>query len=242
MITKEARHGELTFVTVSDIGANHRTLCLPNQDAAGFACIGGDFVMAVSDGVGSCKMAEAGAKYVVDSAIRLFSEMRAGALPLDHSEMAKRLIAFWRASVGEGPVDDYCATVKSVIKIGRTATLISLGDGMAAITSNGFSLASPPEEAAFTNETSCMSSFLSPERIWIGDFNLDTYVPYAVFCCTDGVANSLVPGKELELVREIEENTGMEELKLELERLIEEIGGYSFDDKTVGAVKYEGKN
>ena len=100
----------------------------------------------------------------------------------------------------------------------------------------------PVAEASFTNETKCMSSFVLPEDIWIGDFNLDTYVPYTIFCCTDGVANGLVSGKELELVKEIENNTSSDVLKEELENLVKEIGDYSFDDKTVGVVKYERKN
>lgn len=61
-------------------------------------------------------------------------------------------------------------TVKADIKLGNIAKVISLGDGIAAITSNGISLVAPVAEASFTNETKCMSSFVLPEDIWIGDF------------------------------------------------------------------------
>lgn len=46
----------------------------------------------------------------------------------------------------------------------------------------------------------------------------------------------------MELVKEIENNTSSDVLKEELENLVKEIGDYSFDDKTVGVVKYERKN
>ncbi len=242
MISKEERCDNLIFVTVSDTGSKHRVLCMPNQDAVGFDCIDDDFVIVVSDGVGSCKEAETGSKYVVDAVRRLFSNIKSCELQLDNHEMAETIISYWRAAIGDNPVDEYCATVKAVIKIASTAKIISLGDGIAAITSNGMKLTSPVEEANFANETKCLSSFVSPENLWISDFHLDMYVPYAVFCCTDGVANGLVSGKELELVNEIEQQTSSEELKGELENLINEIGDYSFDDKTVGAVKYERKN
>lgn len=242
MISKEERHENLIFVTVSDIGSDHRILCMPNQDAVGFACIDEDFVIVVSDGVGSCKEAEIGSKYVVDAVTKLFSSIKLSALQFDNYEIADAIISTWRISIGDNPIDDYCATVKAVIKVGNIVKIISLGDGIAAITSNGMSLVAPTEYTHFTNETKCMSSFVSPENFWIGNFQLDTYEPFAVLCCTDGVANGIALGKELELVNEIEQHTSSEVLKEELENLIREIGDYSFDDKTVGVVKYERKN
>lgn len=242
MISKEERRDNLLFVAVSDIGTNHRILCMPNQDAFGFKCIEEDFVIVVSDGVGSCKAAEIGSKYVVEAIIQLFLSIKSRALQLDNYELANAIITSWKISIGDKPIDDYCATVKAAIKFGSSVKIISLGDGIAAISSNGMSLVSPIEETNFTNETKCMSSFVSPESFWMCDFQLDTYESFAVFCCTDGVANGLVLGKELDLLNEIERNTSSEVLKVELENLIKEIGDYSFDDKTVGVVKYERKN
>ena len=58
MISNEERVNGLTIVTVSDIGSNHQALFFPNQDSADFVIDGDDFVLAVSDGVGSCSKAE----------------------------------------------------------------------------------------------------------------------------------------------------------------------------------------
>lgn len=73
-------------------------------------------------------------------------------------------------------------------------------------------------------------------------FRLDTYIPYAVFLCTDGVANGITEGQELELVREVEINIEGSLLKEELEKLVVSISKYSMDDRSVGVVKYERKN
>lgn len=80
MISKEERRENLTFVAVTDIGSNHRVLCMPNQDAVGFKCVDGDFVIAVSDGVGSCKEAETGSRFVVEAVTKLFLDLKASAL------------------------------------------------------------------------------------------------------------------------------------------------------------------
>lgn len=55
MISKEENHADCTFVVVSDTGVSHRVKGVPNQDAADYVSINGDFALAVSDGVGSCK-------------------------------------------------------------------------------------------------------------------------------------------------------------------------------------------
>ena len=73
MISCEKHAQGLTLVTVSDIGSNHRALLLPNQDSVDFIIDGEDFVLAVSDGVGSCSKAELGSKEAVASCIRVFT-------------------------------------------------------------------------------------------------------------------------------------------------------------------------
>ena len=69
---EEHAHG-LTLVTVSDIGSNHRALLMPNQDSVDFIIDGEDFVLAVSDGVGSCSKAKLGSNEAVASCIRVFA-------------------------------------------------------------------------------------------------------------------------------------------------------------------------
>ena len=113
---------------------------------------------------------------------------------------------------------------------------------MLVMTSNGLKAKAPSDETPFVNQTKCLSSFVNPEDIWVDEIHLDLHVPYAVFMCTDGIANGLRDGSEYELVREIEENTPAERLKDELELLTIDISDFSSDDRTLGVIKYEWKN
>lgn len=51
--------------------------------------------------------------------------------------------------------------------------------------------------------------------------------------------NSIQRGKEIELAEEIEKEIVGKTLKKSLEELVDDIADYSFDDKTIGVVKYE---
>ena len=77
---------------------------------------------------------------------------------------------------------------------------------------------------------------------WTSVFSLDLSIPYVVFACTDGVSNGIQEGREMDLVRNIETEIPGDQLRKELEDLVEELSDYSSDDKTVGVVKYERTN
>ena len=77
---------------------------------------------------------------------------------------------------------------------------------------------------------------------WTSVFSLDLSIPYVVFACTDGVSNGIQEGREMDLVRNIETEIPGDQLRKELENLVEELSDYSSDDKTVGVVKYERTN
>lgn len=239
MTFREERTKVLTIVTVSDLGSNHRALLMPNQDSADFVIDGDDFVIAVSDGVGSCSKAELGSNSAVASCLHVFTQIKNGTIEFDSDNIVEAVVKKWYASLDLENPDDCCATLKAVFKIGQALKAISIGDGFIAISSDGFHLLSPAEETTFTNETSCLCSKINVRDFWCGNFNLDIRKPYAVFCCTDGVANGIVEGQEQNLVDDIEKNISAEKLKTELATLIEEISDYCFDDKTVGVVKYE---
>lgn len=239
MISKVEEFDKFTFVTISDIGANHKALLMPNQDAADFCCDNGDFVLVVSDGVGSCKKAEMGSKYVVNACVEIFKKLQNGHIDFENDTIAEELIFIWTNSIENDIIDDYCATVKTVFKIGNIIKIVSIGDGFVAVSSDGINLITPMEDASFTNETKCLGKHIKISDFWIADFQIDTRKSYAIMCCTDGVANAILDGKELELVEDIEKNIISNELKNELEELIKDISEYSFDDKTLGVVKYE---
>ena len=239
MNVSEERHENLIFVTATSIGSNHQKLGQPNQDAVAYFCVDEDFVLSVSDGVGSCKKAEFGSRLAVDSSIKLFQEIKRGSVPFETDIITNKLIELWRSSISNDNIDDYCATLKVVFKIVNQVKVISIGDGFVAISSDGLNLISPTEGKHFTNETNCLSAQSSESDFWTADYYLDTYKPYVVFCCTDGIANGILPGKEINLVEEIENNICVIELRHALEDFLSDISNYCFDDMTVGVVKYE---
>ncbi|PKO08626.1 MAG: hypothetical protein CVU40_14305 [Chloroflexi bacterium HGW-Chloroflexi-2] len=239
MNVREERCGKLIIVTASDIGSSNQKLGHPNQDAVAFCCLGEDLILSVSDGVGSCNKAEFGSRFAVDSSVKLFQEIKNGSLPFETDIIAEKLVEFWRSSISDSNIDDYCATLKVVFKIFNHVKVFSLGDGFVAITSDGLNLISPAEETCFTNETNCLSAQSSGRDLWTADFYLDTFKSYVIFCCTDGIANGILPGKEINLVEEIENDISANELRHALEDFLNDVSNYCFDDKTVGVVKYE---
>lgn len=242
MTIKEERHNGLTFITVSDIGSNHQALLQPNQDAADFYYFENSYALAVSDGVGSCPKADLGSREAVSACMSIFKRVVGSLVPFDAKAIVEALIAEWSTSLINENIDDCCATLKAVFKVGNEILVISIGDGFAAITSDGIHLVSPIEQRAFSNETMCLRSGVTASDFWTRTFVLDTYKSYAVMCCTDGVANGIITGKELCITEDIENMTGSDDLKNELIELVNDISGYCFDDKTVGVIKYEKEN
>lgn len=242
MITKREQHGDYTFVTVSDTGVNHAIHGVRNQDAAMFMVAGEDFALAVSDGVGSCARADFGAQAAVASVRGVFYSAKEAQTVPPQAEILKQIIAEWKHLLGNINPDECCATLKAAMKLGNKLLMFSIGDGVLAVTSRGMHCCAPTDTNMFANQTMCLNAGIHVEDFWTSEFRLDTYVPYVVFACTDGVANGIQEGKELELVSEIETKTSVDELQHELEALVIDISEFSSDDRTVGVVKYERKN
>ncbi len=242
MTSYEEQHGDYRYIAVSDIGINHRLNGLPNQDSVLFHNSGENFLLAVSDGVGSCVHAALGSRYAVEAVKCVFLELISGTFNAEPLMIVERIIQFWGLLIGNGKPDEYCATLKAGIKINRNLLMISIGDGILAMTSKGMAVMSPSDTALFANQTKCLNGHVAVSDFWVKDCTLDLYIPYAVFACTDGVANYIQEGREIELVRDIESHHNPQDLKSELEMLIVDISEYSSDDRTIGVVRYERKN
>ena len=136
-------------------------------------------------------------------------------MEFDQETVADTIIETWMKHIEDESIDDYCATLKAGIKIGNELILISIGDGLLAITSNGIEKIAPLENGQFANQTSCLNKNVKKSDFWVSVFKLDTYIPYVLFLCTDGVANGITEGLELELVCELEKNIDSSLLKEE---------------------------
>lgn len=242
MISKKENHADCIFVVVSDIGISHKINGVPNQDAADYISINEDFALAVSDGVGSCKKAEIGSAAAVEAVKRVFLSLQGKSLPPELTEITCQIVDEWKLLLSGANPDDCCATLKAAMKFGNKLLLISVGDGLLAVSSSGMKCCAPTEHMLFTNQTQCLNSSIKEDDFWTSVFKLDIYVPYVVFACSDGVSNGIQEGREVDLIKEIETQITASELQSELETLLVDISDYSSDDRTVGVVKYERKN
>lgn len=226
------------FVTVSDTGSSHRSVGLPNQDAVSYVSEGEDFALAVSDGVGSCAQADVGSQAAVDAVCEAFFSMRAGCIKTP-VQLTSSVLTSWKASVPHRAMDDCCATIKAALKLGSRMVLMSLGDGLLVAASGNTTSMAPTDMPAFANQTRCLSSNTLPDDIWTTEMAVSKSDSLVVLICTDGVANHLQEGREIELAKEIEHGLKPLELRAAIESLVTDISEYSSDDRTIGVVKYE---
>lgn len=238
MIVQESKRANLTFVTLSDVGTAHQAFNQPNQDSADFREADGDFVLAVSDGVGSCKYADRGSKAVIDSCISTFNTLKTCSLCFDSRQVAQNIWTEWQSILAGENLDDCCATVKAAFKYGNSILLVSVGDGFCVFSSESRQIATESFETTFLNETDCLNSTFSPEYFCCKEIPLEGK-PYVVACCTDGFSNGIEADKELEFVKELESGVSASELRTELESFVNAISKASFDDKSIGVAKYE---
>ena len=239
MISRQSDFENGRIITITEIGSNHRAMLLPSQDACGYRIIDNDFCIAVADGVGSCMHADVGAQEAVDICMDVFTEIKSRQMPFSRKAIIDCIISRWKEAFGD-EAENYCSTLKMIIKIENEMILVSIGDGILAVSSDGLNIMAPVETLDFVNETYCLSNRVNESDFWSNTFNLDLHKSYAVLCCTDGIANGLIQGSQIDVVTLIEKDICIDSLKSELEKFVTDIAKYSFDDKTIGVVKYEG--
>ena len=228
----------IAYLTASIIGANHRALLLPNQDHAKYKYSTDSFMLVVSDGVGSCSKSELGSEYACAAAVEVFDELLDEKLEYDFDCILPALIYKWRDRIGDDNPDDYCATMKIAIKHEGIIKLISLGDGELIVSSAGNRVKAPNEHEFFSNITHCLNNQTAAADFWTKDFRLDIQTDYVVMACSDGVSNGMEHGTELEFAEEIEKNISIDELENEIKHFLQSLENSSFDDKTIGVIKY----
>lgn len=242
MISKEERYGNTVIVMISDTGIGHRVHNTVNQDAIDFFMQDEDYAFVISDGVGSCRLADVGAKAAVKAVGEVFQNLENETEESDMQDIIDRIINEWFKQIRDERPEECCATLKTVIKKKNKLMLFSIGDGLLIVTSEGMNVIAPSSDDLFANQTICLGPSVRKSDFWSHEFALDTYVNYTVFLCSDGVGNGIQEGRESELVNEIEKDVSIDDLQGELEGLVQSIADVSIDDRTVGVIKYDRKN
>jgi serine/threonine protein phosphatase PrpC len=237
MIVKQELNENLTFLGISAKGEAHLKIDKSNQDAIMFNSIDGAFVIAVSDGLGSCNHSQIGAQKAVSLCNDIFIEVIDGQISFKPEGIVKRLLMLWDESFPDIVAREYSATLKAVFLINNELIAISAGDGLLLIRIDNTVYTLGNVEGEFINETACLSFGMNH-----GIFKtakLEKVKCVLVFICTDGVSNTLNKGCEQKLVEEVASIVKIQDLCTEIEKMFVEMSRYNSDDKTIGLVKYE---
>lgn len=181
---------------VSETGLGHRRDGTPNQDSWLVRRFQAGTVVAVSDGMGSCRYADVGSR----AACRAVAEAASVYLrnPLaDLSGMPSLVQLLWEVMLSGHPPSECSATcLFVVVRDDRDAFLAQLGDGLVAgCRSDGtVDLLQPDKTESFTNVTSGLASRDAKTCWQTLSVPSDRYCAFVL--CTDGIADDLEPGSE----------------------------------------------
>ena len=234
MIYKQAQSNRFTFLGVSKTGDAHINSGRQNQDAIEFFALEDSFVVAVSDGLGSCERSQIGSRTAVLICSQILLEIEDERLEFECESVVQRFTELWTAAFSQSISKKYSATIKAVFAKGNKLIAISIGDGLLCILSGEETIFAPITEGDFINETVCLSHRMKPDVLWTGSITRENGT--VIFLSTDGVASGISEGRELELVLEIGATKDISELKHGIENMLTEMEKYNSDDKTVGVV------
>jgi serine/threonine protein phosphatase PrpC len=236
MIVKQELSENLAFLGISAKGEAHLKIDKPNQDAIGFNSIDGAFVIAVSDGLGSCNNSQIGAQKAVSLCNDIFIEIIDKQISFKPENIVKRFLLLWNETFPGVVAKDYSATLKAVFLLNNELIAISAGDGLLLIRIDNTYHTLDKKEDEFINETVCLSYGMNPDIF--KTIKIEKVNCVFVLICTDGVSNTISEGCEQKLTEEILSIKDINELRAEIEKMLIEMSRYNSDDKTIGLVKY----
>jgi len=237
MIARQEISEKFSFLGISKKGEAHLKTGKPNQDAILFNALDDSFVVAVSDGLGSCKRSQIGAQKAVSLCNEVFLELIDERLIFNAEIIVKRLSDLWNESFPQAAAKEYSATIKAVFLKNNELIAISVGDGLLFIRTDEGVFTLNNKDTDFINETSCLSHGM---QLNIFSTKAAENITKAfVFICTDGVSVTISEGREREMFEEIAGVENVQKLQAEIENMLVEMSEYNSDDKTIGLVKYE---
>ena len=237
MIVRESSENGILAITITQTGVKHIALDEPNQDNTAFLVKGNDLVMAVADGVGSCKMAQYASEEACRICLEIFDSLVSGELQDSCADIAAEIVDRWNLFLEGKEANEYCTTLKAVFVVNGILSTVSVGDGILMLESDGDVIASPEDENDFLNQTNCLVPGITAESVWMCQKNVGNNA-FVVFMSTDGVSNGIESGQEADLIREISGIADEEVLKDELIVFFNDVRLVSADDMTLGVIRY----
>ena len=237
MIIRQERCEKISFLGISGKGDTHQKNGKPNQDAIGFNMFEDSFVIAVSDGLGSCNNAHIGAQTAVALCNKIFMEIEDGQLRFRPEDIVKRLSNLWDETFPKIVSKDYSTTLKSAFLKNNEIITVSIGDGLLFTCVNNSVNDLKNTEDAYVNETACLSHGIRPDAFKTACIEKAETVFLCI--CTDGVSSVISEGRELEFFNELKKAESIHNLDSEIENMLIEMSKYNSDDKTIALVRYE---
>jgi serine/threonine protein phosphatase PrpC len=235
MIVKQVQTDRFSYLGISQVGESHVERIKQNQDAFEFFVLNDSFVIAVSDGLGSCEQSHIGSQTAVLICSFILLEISDDRLDFNPESLTQRFTVLWTGAFPPNMSCTYSSTLKAVFVKGNELIAISIGDGLLVVLSGEEMILAPTAEGNFINETDCLSYAMRPDVFWTRSIpKKDNTV---IFLSTDGVSNGILQGRESEMVREIAVMKDVSRLRHEIENMLNEMSKYNSDDKTVGVVK-----
>lgn len=191
------------FWGFSKIGPLHIKKGDPNQDCWMARKYKWGNVVVVSDGLGSKKHSDYGSKAACISVFEAAKSYKNN--PKARNTDILRLIhAHWLVKIAPYSPSECSATCLFVIQIDRHILLGSLGDGMIAVYSDNTEdcfIITDKKEKSFSNYTYSLQSEFELKH-WQTTI-VDAYNCKAIILCTDGIADDLLPGREIDFAQEL---------------------------------------
>jgi len=176
---------------VSTIGPLHLEHNLPNQDAFAHEQFEWGNVAVVSDGLGSKKYSDIGAKYACDAVISAALSFH-GESVISHKVLTQRILQNWLGLLKDYDANDCATTCLFVIQHYGNVIMGQLGDGLiAALGQDVFCYLAEDKEDSFSNITECLHEKVEFSSWRFTEFKLSDFNQFLI--CTDGISDDLPP-------------------------------------------------
>ena len=178
-------------------GPTHLKCGVPNQDAWMSRCYKWGNVVVISDGLGSKPHSDKGAKAACLSVLKA-AETYQHNPQANISDILRLIHAHWLIKISPFPASECSATCLFVIRLGNQLILARLGDGLIIAHTNSQQdsiLLSDTKQDSFSNLTYSLSHEFNLAQWEVKSINADRCV--AVVLCTDGIADDLLPAKQI---------------------------------------------
>lgn len=217
------KDNEIILNGISVIGERNKKCNTPNQDAFGIKLSDKVALIAVADGLGSCKNSNIGSEYAVECITELMeNDLEKYKVVSDEMLMIlnNKLIDRWRYELSQDNYLTYDTTILYAIYIGDTLIVGGIGDGMILCLYDDKTYDLSWDKNEFSNRTVSMGARNSKELIRSKIIPLfKKSFPVTVILMTDGISDDLKEKSKQELPKYIQLKLieiGIEQLQSEL--------------------------